>query len=120
MQYCGNNMLGMQKNPYRCNQWMSGQQQRYKKFQTIMGHHQNYINTRANNYQQYLGYYQTYSQNNQNRQPSSNSGFSFYGSSTGPMSTQNFGFMNPTYGGTSNLYNMGMGSNNMSNSFMMR
>lgn len=117
MQYCGNNMLGMQKNPYRCNQWMSGQQQRYKQFQTIMGHHQNYINMRANNYQQYLGYYQTYMQNNQNREPSS-TGFSFYGSSSDPMSMQNFGFMNPTPVGTGNLYNMGMRP--MSNSFMMR
>lgn len=118
MQYCGNNMLGMQANPYQCNQWMSGQQARYKQYQSIMGNHQSFINSRANNYQQYLGYYQSYMHNNQSREPGSTQGFVPYGS-TGPLSTSNFNLMGTGLIGTDNLYNMG-NNNFMSNSFMMR
>ncbi len=112
MQYCGNNMLGMQKNPYQCNNWMSGQQNRYNQFQSMMGNHTNYINMRAANYQNYSGLYQTYLQNNQNREPSSGGSFSFYGGSD-VMSSQNYGLlMNNQMMGTNNMYNM-MGNSGM-------
>ena len=119
MQYCGTNMIGSQTNPYQCNRWLAGQEQRQSQFQSIMNNHTSYINSRSANYQNYLGYYQNYMQNNADRSPSSSgTGFNFYGSSTTPMSSGNFSMMGMTPTGTSNMYNM-TGNNSFMASPMM-
>ncbi|MBC99658.1 MAG: hypothetical protein CME63_18080 [Halobacteriovoraceae bacterium] len=120
MQYCGTSIIGTQRNPYQCNRWMSGQQQRQQQFQSIIGNHTQFINQRSANYQNYLGLYQNYMQNNQSREPSSSgSGFSFYGSGD-PMSSQNYSFMGVTPMGTNNMYNMTGNNSFMANPLMFQ